>query len=88
MNSLKLMQSLVIVWQTLVNVSQMFGGCLVDNHWTSLSGHCPPNIWQMFTRVCQSLVDNVGDCEILNERSKMISGILSHANVELQKCCY
>ena len=36
----------------------MFSGRSVDNHWTSLSGHCPPN-------VCRSLVDNVGDCEIL-----------------------
>ena len=43
----------------------MFGGCSVDNHWTSLSGHCPPNVHQMFTRVRQSPVDNVGDCEIL-----------------------
>ena len=64
LNSLKLMQSLVIVWQTPANIHQTFGGRLVDNHWTNLSSHCPPNIWRTFTGVQWTMWGTVKYCYI------------------------
>ena len=55
------------VWSLSGGVHWMFGGCSVDNHWTSLSSHCPLNVhW--------SPVDNVGDCEILQRPYLILLG--------------